>query len=230
MSTTQAGHVLDNPCWYALNSHHARFASGNDLVKGYPVDMAPVHALVDYTEAAFAAFEQVTKDVENTSVFGANPPRIAGWTIHDVWTFPQYVCQQRVPQVETNAKIVELDKSDVPDIMALLDLGAHLPFSPRAIEMGHFIGIRQQGQLVAMAGQRFHLTGYCEISTVCTHPDWQGKGYARMLVSSLINDIWDNGEIPFLHVGADNTVAIRLYESLNFRKRCTMTIHIIGRS
>ena len=230
MSTTQVGHVLDNPAWYALNSYHAHFASGTDLVKTYPPEVMPVSALVDHSEAAFADLERVIKKGEITIVIGPNSPQIPGWTIQQTLIVNQMICQQRFPQPELNVDIVELNSSHISDIMQLLDAGAHLFFTPRAIEMGHFIGIRQQGQLVAMAGERFHLTGYCEISTVCTHPDWQGKGYARALVSILGNEIFDQGEIPYLSVEPENVGAIRLYERLNFRKRGAMFAFVMGQT
>lgn len=230
MSTTQANHVLDNLAWYALNSHHAHFASGTDLVKTYPPDVMPVSALVNYTEAACADLGRVIKKGEITIIIGPNPPQIPGWTIQQTLIVDQMVCQQRLPQPKLNVDIVELNNTHVADIMQLLDAEAHLFFTPRAIEMGHFIGIRQQGQLVAVAGERYHLTGYCEISTVCTHPDWQGKGYARALVSILANEIWDNGETPYLSVEPENTGAIRLYERLNFRKRGDMFAFVMGQT
>ena len=111
--------------------------------------------------------------------------------------------------------------------MALIDF-AHLPFSPRAIEAGRYIGIRQQGQLVAMAGERTHLTGYCEISTVCTHPDWQGRGYARLLTTVIANGIWERGETPYLNILPDNVPAYRLYDSMHFRKRMSMDGYVMS--
>jgi len=74
-----------------------------------------------------------------------------------------------------------------------------------------------------------HVPGYREISTVCTHPDHQGKGYAGLLVSSLANEIWQTGEIPFLHVLSDNTRAQRLYEKLHFHKRCELQLRLMTR-
>ena len=110
--------------------------------------------------------------------------------------------------------------ADVPDMLSLVELTKPGPFSPRTIEMGRYVGFRQEGQLVAMAGERFAVPGYREVSAVCTHPDHQGRGYARQLVSYLVNDNLQRGNVLFLHVRAENTRAYTLYETLNFRQRC----------
>jgi predicted GNAT family acetyltransferase len=51
---------------------------------------------------------------------------------------------------------------------------------------------------------------------VCTHPDYRGRSYAKMLVSEIGRGIVDRGETPFLHVYATNAVAITTYEKLGF--------------
>ncbi|MBI1280361.1 MAG: GNAT family N-acetyltransferase [Anaerolineaceae bacterium] len=230
--TAVSGHVLDNPFWFSLISHHAHFASGTALVKAYPPSVFPMTTLVDHSDATLADFERLSNAGETTTlVCEANPPQhIPGWTIQRTITVDQMVCQQRVPQPETSGDIVDLNASHVPEIMELLEATHPLPFFPRSIELGHFIGIRQRGQLVATAGQRIWMTGYQEISTICTHPNWQGRGYARTLSSILVNEIWDNGETPFLHMNAHNPVTKHLYESLNFRTRCPMTILFLSPS
>jgi predicted GNAT family acetyltransferase len=229
MSTTQVGHVLDNPSWYALNSHHAHFASGTDLAKRYPPEVAVFAATVDYSEAALHDLKQIIPAGESIFLAGPNiPDEFSGWTIQQTVWIDQLVCETRLPRPESSLDIIELNASDVPDIMALIDLTHPGPFLPRTIEMGHFIGIRQQGQLVAMAGERSHLTDYCEISAVCTHPDCQGRGYARILTGIIADGIWARGETPFLHVFADNAPAYHLYESMHFRKRVTMAGHIMS--
>ena len=229
MSTTQVGHVLDNPCWFALNSHHARFALGTDLAKRYPPEVTTTAAFVDYSDAALHDLRQIVAAGEPIIVFEANLPKdFVGWTIQQPFRVDQLVCETRLPQPESSLDIVELNVSDMPEIMILINLTHPGPFFPRSLEMGRYIGIRQQGQLVAMAGERIHLTDYCEISGVCTHPDWQGRGYARLLTSYIANGIWARGETPFLHVFADNAPAYHLYESMHFRKRWSMIGYVMS--
>ena len=130
--------------------------------------------------------------------------------------------------MEPALPILTLAKSDVPEMLGLVELTAPGPFESRTIEMGNYVGLRQQGRLVAMAGERFAARTYREISAVCTHPDYQGKGYARRLVSYLVNANFQQGNIPFLHVLAEKTGARALYETLNFRERRRMSVLIIN--
>jgi predicted GNAT family acetyltransferase len=87
--------------------------------------------------------------------------------------------------------------------------------------MGNYIGIRDQGRLIAMAGERMRLDGYVEISAVCVDEAWRGKGLAGRLMKILRSQIEQRGETPFLHVFCDNLSAIGLYERLGFAVRRT---------
>ena len=109
-------------------------------------------------------------------------------------------------------------------MFALIELNRPGPFFERTIQLGHYVGIRQNGELVAMAGERFCMTGYHEISAVCTHPAYESRGYARRLVTTLVNENWQNGIVPFLHVAPANSRAIRLYERLGFEARREMQV------
>ncbi|MNR28329.1 putative acetyltransferase [compost metagenome] len=94
--------------------------------------------------------------------------------------------------------------------------------------MGRYIGMRAQGRLVAMAGERMHPAGHVEISAVCVDDDWRGKGLAGRLMQRLQRDILQRGESPFLHVLSDNRNAIALYERLGFALRQTFSLSLIG--
>jgi predicted GNAT family acetyltransferase len=112
-------------------------------------------------------------------------------------------------------------------MLALVELTKPGPFLKRTPELGSYLGIRQAGQLVAMAGERLKPHGYTEISAVCTHPDYRGRGYASSLVSILIQRITGRNEIPFLHVRTENVDAIRVYEKLGFNTRRIINIVIV---
>ncbi|MFL6115759.1 MAG: GNAT family N-acetyltransferase, partial [Catenulispora sp.] len=96
------------------------------------------------------------------------------------------------------------------------------PFLPRTIELGSYLGIRHDGRLVALAGERLRPPGWTEISAVCTHADFRGRGLATRLIRAVAHGIRERGETPFLHTGAENVNAIRLYEALGFRLRRTV--------
>jgi predicted GNAT family acetyltransferase len=114
---------------------------------------------------------------------------------------------------------VRLGPADVPEMLALTERTRPGPFLPRTVEMGVYLGIRREGALVAMAGERLHPPGWTEISAVCTDDAHRGQGLGTRLILAVAHGIRERGETPFLHAAADNTNAIRLYEALGFRLR-----------
>ena len=133
------------------------------------------------------------------------------------WSAKTYAqpTNDRVPRPE----ILRLGQEDSPEMVALATLTKPGPFGRRTHELGTYLGIRCDGKLVAMAGERLKVPGYTEVSAVCTHPDHLGKGYARALMTEIMRGIREGGDIPMLHVRADNARAIELYERLGFRTR-----------
>ncbi|MFD0903600.1 GNAT family N-acetyltransferase [Actinomadura sediminis] len=125
--------------------------------------------------------------------------------------------------VEDGTGVVELGADDVPE---MLDLAARTrpgPFCPRTRELGTYVGVRENGALVAMAGERLRPPGWTEVSAVCTAPDARGRGHAARLVRALVTRIAARGERPFLHVAKANAAAIALYERLGFETRTPVT-------
>ncbi len=120
---------------------------------------------------------------------------------------------------QSTPEVIELGPQDSPEMMELAALTKPGPFGRRTHELGTYLGIRCEGKLVAMTGERLKVPGYTEVSAVCTHPDHTGKGYARMLMTEIMRGIRDRGETPFLHVRRDNTRAVELYERLGFHTR-----------
>jgi predicted GNAT family acetyltransferase len=125
----------------------------------------------------------------------------------------------RLSPHEANADIVELGLADSVEMMELTKLTRPGPFGKRTHELGTYLGIRCDRKLVAMAGERLKIPGYTEISAVCTHPEYTGHGYARMLTTEVMRRILDRGETPFLHVREGNEHAIKLYQKLGFTRR-----------
>ncbi len=116
-------------------------------------------------------------------------------------------------------QIIELSHPDSPEMIALTTLTKPGPFSTRTHELGTYLGIRDAGKLVAMAGERLKVPGHTEVSAVCTHPDYTGKGYAAVLMSEVMSRIRQRGETPFLHVRQDNVRAIEVYKRLGLGER-----------
>jgi predicted GNAT family acetyltransferase len=118
---------------------------------------------------------------------------------------------------------VRLGPEDVPEMLALVERANPGPFLTRTIEMGTYLGIRREGRLIAMAGERLHPPGWTEISAVCTDAAFRGQGLATRLVHAVAHGIAERAETPFLHASAANVSAIRLYEALGFRLRRELT-------
>jgi predicted GNAT family acetyltransferase len=104
------------------------------------------------------------------------------------------------------------------------------PFGPRTIELGEYFGCFEDLRLVAMAGERMYAGTLREISGVCTHPDFQGRGRARRLMAKLIRRQMQRNETPFLHVMRDNSSAHRLYERMGFRVYRETVVRVVSRS
>ena len=150
-----------------------------------------------------------------------------GWRAVDTFDLVQMI-GERVTGVEC-AEAISLGAADVPEMLELVAQTEPGPFLERTVELGDYLGIRREGALVAMAGERFRLDGWTEISAVCTRSDHRGQGLASALTGALIAGIQRRSETPFLHVLSTNTGAIRLYEELGFRVRQTATRTVVTR-
>ncbi len=210
-------HPLDNPVLSSLTGPHARFAEQCGDVLRYPVDVCPFLAMpdepdeVDWADAAGLAGPGGWLPM---AVPRIQPP--GGWEVVRFGAGFQMTGDHL--DVTADPEAVPLGLADVPEMLELTARTNPGPFLPRTIEMGTYLGIRRDGRLVAMAGERLHPAGWTEISAVCTDDAWRGKGLAARLILAVGAGIRTRGEIPFLHVLATNP-AIGLYEKLGFRHR-----------
>jgi ribosomal protein S18 acetylase RimI-like enzyme len=213
-------HPLDNPVRNSLAGPHARFARRRGAVLRYPVDVCPFIGLpdepghADWRDAASLAGARGT-----ILLAGVREPLPGGWVITSRLEGVQLAGEGVV--AAPDAEAVRLGPGDVPEMLALADRTKPGPFLPRTIEMGTYLGVRRDGVLVAMAGERMHPPGWTEISAVCTDEAWRGHGFASRLIRALAVGIRARGETPFLHAVTANVSAIRLYEALGFRLRRT---------
>jgi ribosomal protein S18 acetylase RimI-like enzyme len=208
-------HPLDDPIRTALQGPHAPLAQRRGRAVRYRPDVAPFLALpADGREWDDAA-----------ALLGAGGTAVLG-TTDVVEPASDWVVERTMPGVRLVAEDVRgapapdavvLGTDDVDAMLALVARTRPGPFLRRTVAMGTYLGIRIDGELVAMAGERLRVPGHTEISAVCTHPDHQGHGLAARLVRDLVGRIHARDETPFLHAVADNTRAIGLYEHLGFR-------------
>jgi ribosomal protein S18 acetylase RimI-like enzyme len=220
--------ALDNPAYASLCGAHARLAQVCGRVRRYPADVAPFLALPsspsaqDWRDAA----SLVPPGTYVAGRYGdAELPD--GWQAVQAFELVQMI-EEQVTGVEC-PEAISLGAADVPEILELIAQTEPGPFLRRTIELGDYLGIRRDGALVAMAGERFRPDGWTEISAVCTRQDHRGCGLASQLMGALIAGIKRRSEHVFLHVMSTNIGAIRLYEQLGFRVRQTATLTIVTR-
>ncbi|WP_341894842.1 GNAT family N-acetyltransferase [Ferrovibrio terrae] len=221
MTNGIAYHPLDNVIWSALTTLHVAFATGSGLARHYPRDMAPFSAIVESTPKAYADLAPGLMGHEARLFRPQKEPTPPGWETLSARPILQMVAE-RAPQQQAGdkAEILLLNPGDIPDMMALADIGKPGPFSNRTALLGQYVGIRDaaNGSLIAMAGERFRCQDYIELSAICVHPAARNRGLGAILVRHLMAAAFERGEIPFLHVFPDNPAA-RLYERCGFHIR-----------
>lgn len=218
---------LDRPVWASLR-HQPHWADGDALAKRFKRDVNRFAAARDDAPGSLAALAALVQG-DDDAVYLLQVPRIA--------LPPGLVAAKQAPGVQMVAtRRLDLDDGpqvlgevDAADMLALATLAEPGPFLPRTPAMGRFIGLRIDGRLVAMAGERLRFPGHVEVSAVCTHPEFRGRGLARRLSAAVTADIQRRGEQPFLHAWTTNTAAIALYDSLGFVTRATVNIAMLRR-
>jgi predicted GNAT family acetyltransferase len=221
-------HPLDNPIWHALQTGNQALALGDHQARLLPRDIGAFAGLADYSPSAFARLHELAAPAAPTVLFTANPIAVpVGWKLLLHRELLQLVYPLATAPAIDNPNLVALREEDVPAMLDLTALTNPGPFLPRTIAFGEYYGIYEDGQLVAMAGQRLQPLPYAEISAVCTHPGHLGKGYANQLMRLQLSRILAAGCTPFLHVYEDNTNAYALYQKLGFRLRKPIHVYVI---
>jgi ribosomal protein S18 acetylase RimI-like enzyme len=219
-------HPLDHPVWNALITRQQALAEGGTLARRYPPAIAPFAAMTNPSPQSFAALGALRSRSDLAVLFTpapVTPP--ADFKVLLAETGEQMIgtpAERSIRGVET----VTLGADDAPAMMELTELTKPGPFSSRSQELGTFLGIRIDGQLVAMAGERMKPGNYTEITAVCVHPSHRGRGYGQMLLAGISRRILARGEIPFLHVFSHNSSAIALYrrQGMQIRRRLYVTV------
>jgi ribosomal protein S18 acetylase RimI-like enzyme len=216
--------------WRALTSRNRNVGEGNHLARRYFAPIAPFGATIDVTTASFQSLLALLPAGDQIALFTLEeimPPSF--FSVIQRGAVDQMVLV-KTPAHVCSVPMVTLDAGDVPDMLTLVEATHPGPFGPRTIELGEYIGVRQQGILVAMAGERMRLDGFTEISAVCVHPSHRGQGLAAELISTLVRSIASRGETPFLHVFNSNRPAIELYLKLGFVLRRPMHLALLARA
>ena len=221
-------HDLDRPVWASLR-HQPHWAVGDERARRFKADINRFAAARDDSAESLAALAELVAPGDD-AIYLAEVPRIV--------VPPGLIVVKEAPGVQMLATrllapdddVQLLGDADAAEMLALATLTQPGPFLPRTHTMGRFIGIRIDGRLAAMAGERMRFPGHVEVSGVCTHPDFRGRGLARRLSAAATAEIQRRGEQAFLHAWSTNTAAIALYESLGFALRTTVNVAVVKRS
>jgi predicted GNAT family acetyltransferase len=219
---------LDRPVWHALSTRQASFAEGNGRARRFARDISLLAATADDTPEAMMDLGALIPSGGAVVLLQTDPSPVPPGAVAEVAAGVQMVADSIVEPTAT-AQVVDLTDADASDMLALAKLARPGPFESRTHTLGGFVGIREQGRLVAMAGERLRLAGYTEVSGVCTHPDARGQGYATLLSQVVTSRIAGRGDTALLHAFATNHAAISLYERLGFRLRAPIVVTILRR-
>lgn len=224
-------HLLDNPIYHALNTAQQSMSKGSIEVKYYIPTIAAFAGLKEHNDENLDILYRISPEESVFVIFSKNElPVGKEWELLTHIDMYQLVYEGKEVPVVEEQKWVDLHEGNVEAMKALVELTKPGPFLDRTIEFGDYIGVFDADRLVAMAGHRFNPAPYREISAVCTHPDYVGKGYGFIILQEQIKRILERNEIPFLHVRNDNDGAIRLYQKLGFVIRTAMTAYLIKKN
>ena len=223
-------HPLDHPVLASLTGAHASMALTKGAAARYLADICPFAALPDQPNAAdWADAAGLTEPDEQVAFPGLRDGPPPGWELVWLGTVVQLVAGAGAVGRPPPAGVPR-GPADVPEMLSLTERTRPGPFRPRTVEFGGYLGIRRDGELVAMAGERFRPPGWTEISAVCTDPAWRGQGFASRLTRAVAAAVTARGDTPYLHAVSDNTTPIRLYLELGFSYRRDLTFPLLRRA
>lgn len=216
-------HIIDNIAWHTLAGPHAAYACGSAEARRYLPGYSPILGFADAERPDFAALRPWCESGEQLYCAGWSGAAPAGWQILAEATMHKMVLDAPAPAVDPDFEVTRLTSAHATQILELLAITLPGPFGARTLELGNYFGCFDGSRLVAVAGERMLAGGFRELCTVCTHPEFQGRGFARRLVAKLIQLQIQRQEHPFLHVMADNVGARRIYDRMGFRQ-CQETV------
>jgi ribosomal protein S18 acetylase RimI-like enzyme len=227
--------ALDNPIWTALTTKQSILAHSSALARRFSPEMTLLGAVAANTAMAFDSLAQLIQRDPVILYFSAPPQFSAGWEVVRAVELHQMVQETEVAatsaQNSSAPQVVELTTADLPEmseIYAATRPGRTL--CQRIQKLGTFVGVRDEGKLVAMGGLRLHIAGHREITTVATLPEFEDRGYGTAVMRALVARIRERGERPFLTVRTDNARAINIYRKMGFMERTLVYSQTIRRT
>ncbi|HZU52705.1 MAG TPA: GNAT family N-acetyltransferase [Holophagaceae bacterium] len=221
--------LLDNLFWHTFTGPQAHLATGTARAKRYLRGFSPMLGFPDQAHPDFTGVEAFFDPGERFYTDGWSCLVPEGWQLEMESTMFKMIWDGGLPEDDAAPEALPLGPEHVDQAVALAELTKPGPFGPRTIELGEYFGCFEGGRLVAMAGERLHAGSLREISGVCTHPDFQGRGLAKRLMLKLIRRQLQRGETPCLHVASGNTGAHGLYLRMGFKDHKESAVRIVSR-
>jgi len=220
--------VLDAPIWHALATRQSDLAIGNAHVRRFAPDYGPLAAVRDDGPDSMAALREIVIAQGEVALFhDAGFVCPDGLVVTRSGVLAQFVLGDLCapPGIAPRERLGEADAAAMHALATQTEPG---PFCALTHRLGPFWGIKDQGRLAAMAGQRTRPPGFTEVSAVCTDPAYRGRGYAAAVIHAVAQDILADGDVPFLHCIAENAGAIGVYRALGFRERRRFALAILA--
>ncbi len=218
-------HALDRPIWDSLTTGHHTLAKGTGYAKRFPRNISPFAAIPDESGQSLNALAELLTQVDECMLIQTDPIICPDdCSILMTAEGVQMELAEFEPSQSDQHQLVQLQAADAPEMLELAQLTRPGPYAEQTHQLGHFLGVREDGQLIAMAGERLKHDRYVELSAVCTHPNHRGRGLARLLSIAVTKSILKRGKIPYLQAFATNKAAIDLYERIGYRVRTRLHV------
>ncbi len=224
---TDTPHPLDRPIWHALRERQTAFALGGERARRFVAEVGLFAATRDDTKESLEDLAALVRKHGPTVLLQVGDIPVPPGTKAQMTMLGVQMVAHSIEPFDPTPPVERLTEADAPAMLALATATQPGPFFARTHDLGTFWGVKVDGRLVAMAGERMKLPGYTEVSAVCTDPAHRGKGYAAMLSRTVATQILDRGETPMLHAYANNTPAVRLYEDLGFELRTHVNVTVL---
>ncbi|HYD28487.1 GNAT family N-acetyltransferase [Brevundimonas sp.] len=228
-------HPLDRPVWSALATRLApvsiRAEHGDGAAVRLDPDIGVFAAAADTSSDSRAALDELCRRYPGAGLVEPEGTLIAA-VLPDLPAVSRAACVQMTAAALTPGEpgdldVLTLSDADAEEMLALATLTRPGPFRKGTLRLGGFVGVRREGRLIAMAGERMKVDGFSELSGVCTHPDFRGQGLAGALSRIVVGRILERGEQAFLHAYAEHAATIAFYEGLGFRVRRRVTYTVL---
>ena len=222
--------LLDNIMWNCLTGPLAKYATGEGSVRRFAPGFSPILGFENPQEPDFDTLIRFCEPGDSfyTDIWSGDAP--SGWRIDRDARMWKMIWDAPMPEQDAAPDALPLRVEDASRAMELARLTNPGPFGIRTLELGEYFGYFDGERLIAMAGERMRVGDLQEISGICTHPDFQGRGLARKLTLKLVHRQMKRGKTPFLHVMSHNGTARGLYEKMGFRNYLETTVRVITRA